>query len=441
MPLILQLVFALLQAAPQDSKAEVTAAYQDLKPALERGRKLIAEGKLDEAHAGLLETFPEAARTPAQAFMLGNLIWPNDPKVSYALHKLAAERRPEVQDFQLEWAMEQHRAGEYAGAAEAYSKYCAAVPEYAVAWGLLADCLVRLGRERDAVKAWQSSEAAKKGSLEAFESMVCEIHRESVPLRQRADYLKAVLKGDAEAAVALIALDAFYPGDWWNTRAQKEYLDRDLVAVRAVKFADPRRLDAVECVSECGPAKPEDTKSVRDALTRYRFLVDADVSVPSDAKLAAILIDHAVESKALGATRQQVGDKVLGVARSTKNADLWNGALYLSEGGDLLALEKEAWDATGDVRFAMGYLSLASKAGTLKKDDDVLFRALLMFPEHGHVQRRAYDFAKQDGNVTPGLLLQLIKAEYHHFSSTGVLPRPRAATLRAYFKELAGLLK
>jgi hypothetical protein len=129
------------------------------------------------------------------------------------------------------------------------------------------------------------------------------------------------------------------------------------------------------------------------------------------------------------------------IARSTKNGDLWNGALYLSQGGDLLALVKEAWDATGDVRFAIGYLSLASKAGTLKLDDEVLLQARLKFPENGPVQRKVYDLAKQDGKVTPGLLLQGIEAEYHHFSSTGVLPRPRAAMLRVYFKELAGLLK
>jgi len=438
---VLPLFLAMLLARPQDPKSEMMAAYEKLKPVLERGQKLVSDGKLDEANAGLLETFPEATRTPVQALLLGNLIWATDPKVSYALHKAAVEKLPNEPDAQLEWALEQHRAGEYAGAAEAYAKYSAAVPEYAIAWGLAADCLVWLGRDRDAVKAWQASEQAKKGSLENFESMVCEIHRESIPLRQRADYLKRVGKGDADAAAALIALDAFYPGDWWNTRANKEFLERDLIAVRALKFADPRRLDAIECAAACGPAKPDDTKTVQNALAKHRFLTDADVSVPSDAALAAIIIDHAVESKALGESRPKVAEKVLAIARSTKNADLWNGALYLLEGGDPLALEKEAWDSTSDVRFALGYLSLMSKPGTLNPDNEVLQRSRQLFPENGHIQRKAYDLAKKDGKVTPALLLQLIQAEYHHFSSTGIIPRPRAAMLRIYFKELADLLK
>ena len=46
-----------------------------------------------------------------------------------------------------------------------------------------------------------------------------------------------------------------------------------------------------------------------------------------------------------------------------------------------------------------------------------------------------------EGKVTEALLVQGIKAEFRHFSSTGVLPRPKAATLRAYFRELAKIVK
>jgi hypothetical protein len=433
------LTLALLALAPQDFKTDLKAAYEKTKPLLERGRTLILEGKLDEAEGALLELFPEAGRTPVQAYLLGNLLWPSNPKMSYALHQRAAEKFPEEPDVQLEWAMEQHRAGDYAGAADAYAKYSAAVPEYAVAWGLAADCLIRAGRDRDAVKAWKASEDAKKGSLELFESMVCEIHRESIPLRLRADHLKGVAKGELDAAVALIALDGFYPGDWWNNRANKEFLSRDLVVVRKQKFGESRRMEAIECVAALAPAKSDETSTVRDALTKFRFLTDPDVTIPSDPKLAAIIIDHAVESNALGDRRKAVFDKVLTVARSTKNGDLWNAALFLYDGRDLLPLEKEAWEASGDLRFAIGYLTLTSQMGTLKTDDEILVQARKSFPESSRVIRHAYDLAKRDKKVTAGLLAEAIKAEYHLFSSTGVVPRPRAALLRLYFKELAAL--
>src|SRR5581483_1815386 len=188
----------------------------------------------------------------------------------------------------------------------------------AVAWGLGAECLVRLGRSAEALKAWKSSEDAKKGSLETFESAVYEIHRETNPLRLRADYLAAVRKGAAEAAVALIALDGFYPGDWWTNLANKEFLEHDIAVVRRVKFADTRRMDAIECTAACAPARYDETGTVKDALSQYRFLTDPDVTIPSDPKLAAILIDHAVESKALGKRRKAVADKVLAAARLTK---------------------------------------------------------------------------------------------------------------------------
>src|SRR5690349_6461139 len=102
---LILLALALLSAAPQDFQTESREAYEKLKPATERGRKLITEGRLDEADAGILATFPEATRTPVQAYLQGNLLWLDNPKTSYALHKLSAQKLPDVPNVQLEWAM------------------------------------------------------------------------------------------------------------------------------------------------------------------------------------------------------------------------------------------------------------------------------------------------------------------------------------------------
>ena len=425
----------------QDVQREMNRAYEILKPAVEKGEKLIEAGKLDEANQALLDFFPQATRTPAQALLLGNLMFGNSPKVSYALHKFAAEKLPDSPDAQLEWAMQQHRAGEYAGAAVAYAKYSAAVPDYAPAWGLAADCLIRLGKVREAIAAWESSEKAKDGTLERFESMVCEVYTKDSPLQRRQALRAAMTKGDLDAAAQLIALDCSFPRDWWNNGPSKPYLESDLAALRAAKFPVGRRIDAIFCAADVGLAKEDDAEGLDALLRRRGFILDADHSLPDDAAIAAFLIDRAFALDLLkGPTRKAVAGKVLATARKTGDRLLWNAALGLTE-DDQESLEKEGWEATKDARFAAAYLLILERNKRLKGDNPILADALKEHPESALLNRLALVTAGRENRTTQELLVRAIQAEYRRFSVSGLNPRPRAATLRIYFKQLAKLSK
>lgn len=426
--------------APQEVEKEMERAYEILKPAVQKGEKLIEAGRVDEANQALLDLFPEQTRTPSQALLLGNLMFGNSPKVSYGLHKLAAEKLPDYPDAQLEWALQQHRAGEHAGAAAAYAKYSAAVPDYAPAWGLAADCLIRLGRHREAVAAWESSEKAKSGTLERFESLVCEIYGES-PLQRRQALLTAMRKGDLDAGARLIALDCVYPRDWWNAQPAKTYLRNDRAAFRAANFPAGRRIDALECAVDVGLAESDDAEAIGAILRRRGFILDADVSLPTDAAIAAFLLDRAFSLELLpGDLRKTVSTKVLAASRKSGDRDLWNAALLLAE-GDVEALEKEAWEATQDPRFAAGYLLILERGKRLKGNDPILADSLKQHPENAMLNRLAVTVAGRENRSTPELLVRAIQAEYRRFSVSGLNPRPRAAVLRLYFKELAKLVK
>src|SRR4051812_634922 len=52
-------------------------------------------GDFAGANAALLGGFPEATRTPAESFLLGNLLFEVDRKQSYALHGAAAKAEPQ----------------------------------------------------------------------------------------------------------------------------------------------------------------------------------------------------------------------------------------------------------------------------------------------------------------------------------------------------------
>ncbi|MCX5688840.1 MAG: hypothetical protein NTV94_03460, partial [Planctomycetota bacterium] len=198
-------------------RQEITTAHRALRDPTQKARELGSDARIDEGNKLLLDTFPEATRTPAQAFCLGNLLFKLDPQAAYALHKQAAAGLPEVYpNPQLEWAMVQHRAGEYAGAAAAYRKYTKAKPNEAVPFGLLAECLIRTGDLAGAVEAWETSETAQDGTLTDLETQVCEVHTAESPLLKRSLLAKKVREGDAAAAAELLAFDLNFPRDWWN---------------------------------------------------------------------------------------------------------------------------------------------------------------------------------------------------------------------------------
>src|SRR5262249_51148212 len=97
-------------------------------------------------------------------------------------------------------------------------------------------------------------------------------------------------------------------------------------------------------------------------------------------------------------------------------------------------IEQQAWEATGDPRFAAGFLSERLKQKSLGPNDPRLIRALQQFPEDSWILAVAIAV-----NESPGeeLIVQAIKAEYRHFSASGFMLRPSARALRRYFASLS----
>jgi tetratricopeptide (TPR) repeat protein len=385
--------------------------------------------------------------------MLGNMLFETDRQLSYALHKAAAEREPENRYVALEWAMQLHRAGAHAEALKWYGKYSEADPQWAISYALQADCLLRLGRVDEAIDAWEQSVDAPRGTIEQMESMVCAIHREPAPHQRRAELLSKVVKvGDVDAAAALIVLDCDFPQDWWNGGVHSAYLSHDLAAVvAALKLPeDDLRVRSLRCAAECAEAleAEEPEADVKAILEKYSLLVDDAKSLPSPDSLIASVIRAAVSGKAIdeAVVKKDFGQRLLDLAREGKDAELWNIALYAALPGDAkgdLKLEREAFAATGNAKFACGILIVKSSAAELKSDDADLTAALKQFPENGQIQRLAYETAAREKKVTMDVLASAARAEFAHFSSYAafatVVERPRAGYLREYFSEMQEL--
>jgi len=392
------------------------------------------EGNFEKANQRLLALFPRDGRTPAQALALGNMLYTIDAKLSYALHKEAADRLGNEPLVQLEWAMEQHRAAEYAGALAAYEVYSKANPDFAPAHGLMADCLIHLGRPREAVARWQQSERARSGSLERFESLVCAIYKHPGQEERRAVLCGKALN-DPNAAVELVVSDLDFEHDWWNRGPHRHHLSYDITLLR--KFPVSLRLNAARCAAECALQEEPTAESTRRILMRQGFLIDSNATLPPDGALLAAMLNVAINVEVFTRekAREQFGARLREMAKNSKDASLHNVVAFLYEGTEVIAaVERDACDKTDDARFAAGYLAELMAQKSLKPGDPVLERALREFPENSFVVGIALSLKDTPDEK---LLIQAIKAEYRHFSIAGLIPRPSARPLRTYFQTLA----
>src|SRR5438874_542410 len=232
----LLLIAATAAADDADFSRRVQQASTALEATVPASIELMNSGDFEGANAKILATFPEANRTAAESFLLGNVLFETDREQSYALHYAAALAAPDNMLVIWEWGFEQHRAGEYAGALAAYQQFSKSRPRSAVSYALQADCLLHLNRLDEAIDAWRKS---------------------------------------------------------------------------------------------------EDAPSVKAIHEKHHLLIDPQQTIRNHGGLLSAILNPAIETKAIDDTtlKQQIGPKVLELARKGKDAQLWNVALLLSPTG------------------------------------------------------------------------------------------------------------
>jgi len=431
-------------AADQPSKAELQAATAAVQKIQESSGEALVAGRLDESIAMMLEAFPNASRSGVEAFILGNVLYAIDPKTSYALHKEAFEKLPDYPNAALEWAMEQHRAAEYPGALAAYDLYSKSAPNFAPVHGLAADCLIRLGRVPEACARWRKSEEATSGTIATFESLVCDIYQDRAFHRNRVKLRGQIEMGDSGAAARLIRQDGVFEHDWWNIEPHIPYLKEDVLLLKKLPGGLAR--DALECAGELLLAGDHEREAVSATLKKYGFLIDPKQTLPPDGDSLSVMLGAAIPANVLSVegARKMFGPILIKRAEMSHDAELHNVlAVLYSKTPEMERIEKHAWEATGDVRFAAGYLLELAANKKLAVSNPDLVAAMKQFPENSTIIGLAIEFSTAPDQ---DLLVRAIKSEYRKFSPSGLYPsgvnlRPRATALRRYFAQLAKMQK
>ena len=440
-------VFAILAASTAkggDFSAEVEQAKSGLAPAIAQAEGLLREGKTREAHQTLLDAYPEGTRTHAQAFVLGIFLFQHNPELSRKLHELVAEKMPDEPTVQYEWALQLHRAGEFGLAADWYAKASADNPRNALIYGLRAECLLQIGKTAEAAAEWARSEAAPSGRLETFESLVCDVHRESYPNLERGDLLVKTRNGDLDAAERLIGLDCDFEIDWWNHVTRADYLEVDLAELAGAKFEDSPRLRAIRCAGLAMLSAEQEKGDVAEILRSAGFLLDEAATIPESGTMFSVMLGAAIKSKALSEAdaASKFAERAFEHAKKNGGSDAYNVAahLRLDDADKLLEIQRLAWEATGEERFASTFISSLHAKNQLSLETPELLEAQRDFPNNSLIAKCVVELTRAAGKPLQPALVAAIKAEYAGFSPSGLLFRPSSRTLRGYFVELRAAL-
>ena len=177
-----------------------------------------------------INTLVKTAKNDYERYLIGGLLFNIDPKISYKLHKNALKKRPNELNFNLEYAIESHRIGDYKNAIKHYEIYQKEVPnDYRVAvW--LSECYLNIGNNTKAIAHWKKANHAKNHI--GIDNAIYIIHGRSDQIKKRSEWLAKIKLKEANSAYELVFLDMNWELDWWNTTIQDSFLENDLSVIK-----------------------------------------------------------------------------------------------------------------------------------------------------------------------------------------------------------------
>jgi tetratricopeptide (TPR) repeat protein len=372
------------------------------------------KGELKESNQRLMEILRKDPST-AMDVVIANMLYKVDRETSYALHKKAYQAEPDDRATILEWAMEQQRKGEYADAASLYQKYLKIVPQDVTKQALLADCLVRTGKLREAVQAWNSADLRKYHNAIDFD--ICEIYGPVSPVRRREDLLAVIRGGDNSVFEKLIYLDINFDRDWWNSEVNYSTLKLDLKFAATKLGQETQRYKDLEIYGKLAATEEVNAQTLKDNLTKAGLIIGEKSRLPGSSLIAQELVEKVIRCEL--ETREQLLKKyekeLLSRAKSNPgDPDALRLLCFLYPDDDqtkLVEYGKLGWERFGDAKFAWKYLAGIAIEHKLKPDSAELKKALQQFPEDIEIRMLQVQIVGPD-NITAEMIASVIKANY-----------------------------
>lgn len=138
-----------------------------------------------------------SADTEYKKYIVGGLLYEIDKEKSFQLHKEAYAANPNDENFNLEYAIELHRKGEFAEAAKLYEKYLNTKPDDFRVNVWLADCYINIGDVDKSILNWKKTNHPQNHT--SIDLAIYTIYGKTDQIKIRNEYRKEIEKGNNKA--------------------------------------------------------------------------------------------------------------------------------------------------------------------------------------------------------------------------------------------------
>jgi len=401
------------QVETENNAEKIKKAQTEITPALKYFSNCLVNKDCDEC----INELVSKATNEYQKYLIGGAVYNIDSKVSYNLHKSAYEKYPNELNFNLEYAIESHRIGDYKTAIKHYEIYKQTKDtDYRVdVW--LSECYLNLDNYLKAIEHWKKANHPKNHT--GIDKAIYIIHGQADQIKKRSDLIVKTKSKDSKSAYELIFLDMNWELDWWNNNIQEYFLEKDINTIKSTFGSDSKeylQLSAYNKIKHLSKkSSPKD--SIKTALLDSKLILDKN-QMPINGKVASDLlrisfINRLLDEKEFFEKRGQemIDDKY-------KDEELLNIYAYLESvvtGHVSEQTDKKGWNEYQSEKFAISYfIGLADKN---KYDNPDLEKALIDFPNSSKIHWVKLNCAKIEGKDIKTDLIEVLKKEFKTLGS------------------------
>jgi len=414
--IILSLIFLNCNAQVKHNKKLIQQSQTELKQDFEYFfSKCLVNKDCNECISDLISK----AKNEYHKYLIGDVLYNIDSKKSYELHKSAIEKHPNELSFNLEYAIESHRIGDYKTAIKHYEIYKQAKEtDYRVdVW--LSECYLNSGNYKQAIEHWKKANHPKNHT--GINKAIYIIHGQVHQIKKRSELISKTKSKDSKSAYELIFLDMNWELDWWNNNIQEYFLEKDINTIKNSFGVDSKEFVQISAYNKIKHlsknSSPKD--SIKTALLDSKLILD-NHQMPVNGKIASDLLRVSFINRLLDEKEffEKRGKEMIELADKYKDEELLNIYAYLESiatGHVSEETDKKGWNEYKSEKFAISYfIGLADKN---KYDNPDLAKALTDFPNSSKIHWVKLNCAKIEGKDIKTDLIELLKKEFKTLGS------------------------
>lgn len=427
--LVITLLNCNAQIKTKNSIEKIKKAQTEITPALEH---FLSDCLVNKNLNDCVNNLVSKAKNEYQKYLIGGALYNIDSKTSYQLHKSAYEKNPNELNFNLEYAIESHRVGDYKTAIKHYEIYKQVNnADYRIdVW--LSECYLNLDNYSKAIEHWKNANHSENHT--GIDKAIHIIHGKTDQIKQRSDLIAKVKSKDLRSAYELIFLDLNWELDWWNKNIQEYFLEKDITTIKEVFGIHSTEFIQLNAYSEIKhlSKKSSSLDSIKIVLSNSKMILDGN-KLPVNGNVASDLLSISFINNLLDEKEffEKRGKEIIELADKHKDEELLNIYAYLeavATGHVSEQTDKKGWNEYMSERFAFSYfIGLADKN---KYDNPDLEKAIIDFPNSSKIHWVKLNCAKMEGKEVKTDLIEIIKKE---FKTLGSDRSKYSYSLKSYF--------